>query len=310
MKPVVYIHTNDKQFTGAVLSKHSLITRSSNPDSFEVRFLRLEETPHLLKRDGQEYLRKGRKAVWKNDDLQSFSPLRMMVPQLMGFKGRALVIDPDVFAVGDVCELLNRDMGGKAVMCRHVMDGYRGNGHRFYASSVMLLDCEKLSHWQWDKQIDDMFNMKHDYGPWISLLMEPEENIGEIEEEWNHFDTLNECTKLLHNTERSTQPWKTGLPVDYDTTWAKKKKAAQQSQPVPASKIERILTTFSRHWKKDDSGIEYYKPHPDTNQEKFFFTLLNEALDSGIVTNDFLKSEIKKRHIRPDILSAMSRHAA
>jgi hypothetical protein len=35
------------------------------------------------------------------------------------------------------------------------------------------------------------------------------------EEEWNHHDTLTEKTKLLHNTEIPTQPWKTGLPADY-----------------------------------------------------------------------------------------------
>ena len=52
------------------------------------------------------------------EDLQSFTPLRFMPPQLMGYEGRAIVVDPDVFAVGDVHELLTRDMEGKAVMGR------------------------------------------------------------------------------------------------------------------------------------------------------------------------------------------------
>ena len=48
----------------------------------------------------------GVKRNWRNDDLQSFTPLRFMPPELMGYQGRAVVVDPDVFAVGDVFELL------------------------------------------------------------------------------------------------------------------------------------------------------------------------------------------------------------
>ena len=29
--------------------------------------------------------------TWRNDDLQSFTPLRFMPPQLMGYRGRAVV---------------------------------------------------------------------------------------------------------------------------------------------------------------------------------------------------------------------------
>ena len=47
------------------------------------------------------------------EDLQSFTPLRFMPPQLMGYEGRAIVIDPDVFAVGDVYELLTPRHGGQ-----------------------------------------------------------------------------------------------------------------------------------------------------------------------------------------------------
>src|SRR5204862_121996 len=41
------------------------------------------------------------------------------------------------------------------------------------------------------------------------------ETIGLFEAAWNDFDRLNANTRLLHNTRRRTQPWKTGLPVDY-----------------------------------------------------------------------------------------------
>lgn len=297
MKPVVFIHTNDKQLLGAKLSEYSLKARSKSPDKFDVRLLRLEETPQLYSREGQPYLRKGKLAVWRNADLQSFSPLRLMVPQILNFHGRALVIDPDVFAIGDVYELLARDMGDKAVVCRNMKEGYRGNGVSFYATSVMLLDCSKLGHWKWDRQIDDLFSLKFDYGNWISLRLDPSNHIGELEEEWNHLDTLTSRTKLLHNTERSTQPWKTGLKVDFDTTWGNGKRY------VPGeSKLRQLVAQFWGIFGHNQSSMpEVYLQHPDPQQEVFFFRLLKECLEHGGITEEFLRDEVKRQHLRPDV---------
>ncbi len=304
MKPTVYIHTNDQQMIGAIIAKHSLKSRSAHPDKFDVKILRLEETPHLNKREGQEYLRKGKKAIWQNDDLQSFSPLRMMVPQDMGYKGRALLIDPDVFAIGDVWELLNRDMEGKSIWCRHMDQGYKGNGHKFFASSVMLLDCEKLTHWNWDEQVDQMFSMNFDYGPWIGLLTEPVETLGRLEDEWNHMDTLNEKTKLLHTTERSTQPWKTGLPVDFDTNWRKTKDRSLFNNPNE-SFLNRMLSLI----RKPVDNIEYYQQHPDINQQNVVIDLIKESLSNNTISMDFLKSEIDRKHVRPDLIKILKESA-
>jgi hypothetical protein len=294
MKPVVFIHTNDKQLIGAKVAEYSLKANSRNPDGFDVRIVRLEQTPHLLKREGQSYLRKGRNAIWHNDDLQSFSPLRMMIPQLMNYKGMALVIDPDVFAVADVSELLKIDMYGKSIFCRNISNGYKGNGNGFYATSVMLLDCEKLKHWNWDDQIDQMFNHKLDYGDWISLRLENKDTIGLLDEEWNHFDILNEKTKLLHNTERSTQPWKTGLPVDYDTNWSSK------------SSINNFLRIILDKLKIVGPKSEYYyQKHPDKNQEIFFLKLLKECLRHEIISYELLNSHVKQKNVRSDIFKLL-----
>ena len=144
-KPVVFIHTNEQQMLGAIASAHSFRRQSRHPERFEIRILRLEETPHLHRREGQRYLRMGKMATWHNDDLQSFSPLRRWCRKLMGYQGRALVTDPDVFSVGgDVLELLESDMGGKAVICRN-LPAEKGGGAGKWASSVMLLDCARLT---------------------------------------------------------------------------------------------------------------------------------------------------------------------
>jgi hypothetical protein len=296
-KPTVFIHTNDQQIVGALLAAFSMKRASASPDAFDVRLIRLEQTPHLLKREGKNYTRKGRPAVWYNDDLQSFSPLRRMVPQLMNFSGQAVVTDPDVFAVGDIYELLTMDMGGKAILCRNIVDGYKGSGAAFYASSVMLLDCAKLNHWRWDEDIDAMFSGKLDYGPWIGLTTEDPATIGEIGEEWNSFDKLTAETKLLHTTERSTQPWKTGLAVDFDMTT---KHVVTTSKDKPAGLFDRFLAHFRRRPSKSVINIERYKPHPDPKQERFIFTLLKDALEASEIDENFVRGRIAANDVRPD----------
>src|SRR5690606_37541304 len=118
MKPTVFIHTNDKQMLGAKVSAYSLARNSANADRFDVRILRREDFPFFEACEGRPFLRAGASRIWRNDDLQSFTPLRFMPPELMGYEGRAVVIDPDVFAVGEVWELLSRDMQDKAIMAR------------------------------------------------------------------------------------------------------------------------------------------------------------------------------------------------
>lgn len=300
-KPTVFIHTNDKQILGALVGMYSIKKASRYADSFDVKLIRLEETPHLMKRQGQKYLRKGKIAVWLNEDLQSFSPLRRMVPQLMGFNGRAVVTDPDVFAIGDIYDLLTMDMDGKAVMCRNVSDGYRGNGNHFYASSVMLLDCSRLTHWRWDEEVDLMFEGKLDYGPWIGLKTENLRTIGEIGEEWNSFDKLTPSTKLLHTTERSTQPWKTGLPIDFDlTTKASVTQhygTAQAEMGVFSGLLARMFR--SRPVEKP-TDVERYRKHPDPEQEKLFFELLRGAIEAGYVDKSLVKQCMAENDVRKD----------
>ena len=99
-------------------------------------------------------------------------------------------------------------------MCRP-KSGRKGRKGAF-ASSVMLLDCAKLRHWRFEENFAEMFKpSKRDYMDWVSLKLEDPATIGLLENQWNDFDNLTEQTKLLHNTKRKTQPWKTGLKVDY-----------------------------------------------------------------------------------------------
>ena len=93
MKAGVFIQTNHKQITGAVVAEHALRRYSSNNDKFDVTIMDMRDYPFFAEHEGREYLRDGVHRVWLNDDLQSFTPTRFLPPQLMGYEGRAVVIE-------------------------------------------------------------------------------------------------------------------------------------------------------------------------------------------------------------------------
>ena len=261
---------------GARVSAHSFKRFARDPDSFDVQIISTADHPRLNIR-GQSILRGGMVRPWDPDDLQSFTPLRFFPPDAMGHQGIALVTDPDVFAVADVGELFSRDLQGKAVWA--VPRPGHNQSRDYIATSVMLLDCAKLPHWQFDRDLDDLFAHHFDYVDWIELKREDRSTIGLLEPEWNDFDRLTSRTKLLHTTKRRTQPWKTGLPVDYTLR-------------------ERGWTDPFRRLRR-----RKYDAHPDPRQEALFFSLLAELVDSGDVTRSDLAAEMNANHVRHDALS-------
>ena len=289
-RPVVFVHTNAKQRLGALVSARSFRRNARDPGAFDVRLIEAERCEALRAAEGRTFLRAGHRRAWRMDDLQSFTPLRFAVPDAMGHRGVALVVDPDVFAVGDAGELFARDREGKAIWCR-ARPGHNG-APDYLASSVMLLDCVRLPHWRFEERLEDLFAGRLDYVDWIELRTEPRESIGLLEPEWNDFDRLTPETRLLHTTKRRTQPWKTGLPVDFTLR-------ERGFGPIPAALVRPVL----RLW----TARNRYKPHPDPNQEAYFFALLAECLDLGEVTRAEVEDGIKRRHIRPDALALAER---
>jgi hypothetical protein len=294
VKPTIFIHTNHKQIVGALVSEYSMRRNSKQPNAFDIRIIQTRDYSFLRAREDQEYLRDGVTRRWHVEDLQSFTPLRFMPPELMGYQGRAVVVDPDVFAVGDVWDLLSRDMQGAAIMCRP------RSGHKekqgVLATSVMLLDCAKLTHWQCEQQFNELFEFKRDYAQWIGLFYEDRSTIKLFENEWNDFDKLTTATKMLHNTKRRTQPWKTGLPVDF----------------LPPEKPAGMpwlgyLHRMRRKLFGDYTFLGHYVRHPDPNQEKFFFGLLRECVDKGIVSESLLREEMRQNHVRHDAFQVLEK---
>ena len=282
MKNTVFIHTNAKQMVGAIIGRHSLKRTSADPDAFDVKIISREDFPFFEGYEGRKFLRSGNWRAWENNDLQSFTPLRFAPPKLMGYQGRAVVIDPDIFAVRDINELMQHDMQGKAI-CARPRPGHNKRND-YIASSVMLLDCAKLTHWNLEVQFEQLFRGEVDYENWMLLTHEPAGSIGFLAEHWNDFDRLNPETRLLHNTKRRTQPWKTGLPIDF-------------TNRVPF--IGKFLPMASIKLPGR------YKAHPDARQEAFFFAMMKECVDTGQIDRAMIESEMVSDHLRHDALEKL-----
>ncbi len=286
MRNTVFVHTNEKQMIGALVSAHSMRRNSATPDAFEVKLIRAEDYPWYQEFDGKSYLREKRQATWEANDLQTFTTTRFMPPQLMGYEGRSIVVDPDVFAVRDVMELFNRDMAGKAVMARF-RSGHKGYAD-YIATSVMLMDNSKLTHWNVEKDFAAMFRNERDYEVWMRLGYEDISTIGKLEDHWNDFDNLDSKTRMIHNTKRRTQPWKTGLPVDF--TNRKGLFGILPASWTPQGWIKRRKLPGS-YWR-----------HPDQRQEQYFFALLKECVENGTIAPALLKKHMDQNHVRHDAL--------
>jgi len=277
----VFIQANARQMLGAKISAQSYKKASNHPDSFDVKIMDAADFPRLMQ-SGQSILRAGHIREWDPDDLQSFTPLRFAPPSLMQFQGKAVVTDPDCFGVGDVAELFDRNMGDKAIMAVPRPGHNRRND--YIATSVMLLDCAKLKHWDFDQEVDDLFAHRFDYIDWIELKREDPATIGFLEPEWNDFDRLTPKTRILHTTKRRTQPWKAGLPIDYTLR-------------------ERGPFDFLRRLKR-----RRYEQHPDRNQEALVYSLLADLVDRGDVSKQELVAEMAANHVRHDSLELVDRY--
>lgn len=274
----VFIHTNNKQFLGAILAKYAIEKTASRPIAVEV--INVDELEIFKEFAGKKYLRSGEIRAYDPKDLQSFTISRFMPPELTGFSGKAVVIDPDIFALTDIHELFDVDMKGKSIAC------CRKN--EWWDTSVMLLDCDKLKHWKIKDILDQLADKKLDYTDLFALKKENAESmIIEIPRIWNSLDKLVPETKMLHTTNRLTQPWKTGLPIDFT-----RNKMPKILGLIPREPIHKIMGKYPTH----------YQPHPDKKIEEFFLNLLRDAIKDGVISKKFVEEEINYGHIRGDLV--------
>lgn len=283
MPKKAFIQTNNKQLFGARLAKFAIERYLADRNTISVEIINVDELPAFQSFSGKTYLRNGVLTTYNRNDLQSFTLSRFMPPELMNYEGRALVIDPDIFALTDISELLGLEMENKSIACCAKKNAWD--------TSVMVLDCAKLRHWNIEEILQKLEKKELDYTDIITLKTEPEENIKELPRKWNNLDTLNSDTKMLHTTNRLTQPWKTGLPIDFT-----RNKMPKLFGVVPRESIHKLLGKYPTH----------YQPHPDKEIEKFFLQLTSDALKSSVITKEEIADEVSKKNIRDDIFKLIN----
>jgi len=281
MERKVFIQSNNKQGLGAYLAKYAIERFFKGADKIPVEIIHVDELDVFKKFAHKEYLfNKTEKRIYNPDDLQSFTLTRFMPAERMDFSGKAVVIDPDIFALTNIAELFEKNMEGHSILACGKKSAWD--------SSVMLLDCKKLAHWKISEILDQLTQQKNDYTTIMSLL---NEDVGELSRDWNDLDKLTPATKMLHTTQRLTQPWKTGLPIDFT-----RNKMPKLFGIIPREPIHKLLGRYPTHYQK----------HPDQSIEDFFFTLTKDALKDGAVTTDDIQKEIDSGHVRPDLLDKVA----
>lgn len=275
----VFIRMNNKQLLGAMLGKYAILRHAQHPEQISVTFINVDEIPLFKSFEGKKYKRSDYQLTYKLNDLQSFTLAAFMAPELCNYQGRALVIDPDVFALTDVGPLFERPLDGSSLLARRKKSGWD--------TSVMMLDCSRLAHWKMSRILDDLAGFRINYDDWMSLH---HEKVSDLEIGWNSWDKIDSDTKMLHTTNRLTQPWKTGLKIDF--TWNPRGKVFRI---IPKEWLLRLLGKIPKT----------YQPHPDKNIELFFFHLLKDAMEGGVVTERLIKDEIAAKHVRSDMLDKL-----
>ena len=207
----IFCGTDESQDVATRVLEHSFRKHASGPVEFVE--MRLGRNVHVPKPKDE-----------KNRARTPFSFFRFCIPELAGFRGRALYCDADMQVFADVAELWRIPFGEQRVLCTNQPEApAHWKNHAFFRPgrqfSVMLLDCSRLD-WKIQEIVERMDRGEFGYQQLLHecCLVRPEEIADRIPSEWNHLDHFemppaaagapSPGTKLVHYTVVSTQPWK------------------------------------------------------------------------------------------------------
>lgn len=178
----VWIATEPMQRISSLVLRHSLTRRASEPlDVKEMSGLSL----------GCE-----------NQFFTGFSIYRFHVPFLMGYAGKAVVMDTDIVNLSDIAELFNTPMTSAAMA--------RRRDRKSFYTSVMLLDCEKLQHWkvvEWGPTLARN-RVKYHKTMWGIPGGFSGNDLTDLNPAWNSLDDAPATAKQIHYTNLGRQPWR------------------------------------------------------------------------------------------------------
>jgi len=198
----IFVGTDRSQRLGVRALEYSIAKNTQRP--FTLRSLESVQLPQP--RDLRQVQRTG------------FSFSRFAIPQLMGFKGKALYMDADMLVFKDIGLLWDTPFNGKKMLVQAdsshstssspgLLEKFRPQKQRPKQSSVSLLDCERLN-WHAEEIIAGL-DGKYTYSELMSdLCILSEKELGyTIPYQWNSLEYWDSSTCNIHYTDMQTQPW-------------------------------------------------------------------------------------------------------
>ena len=146
-----------------------------------------------------------------------FGFVRFQVPELFGYRGKAIYMDADQLVFSDVRGLVDELDDDHAIgIVRSIFGTFGGRPvAERNETSVMVLDCEKLTDWSSDTIFENVVPNGATLGPgqlhyidFMRLAWVDPGLIQSIDNCWNHYNVVNEDTKLVHFSHVRDQPWK------------------------------------------------------------------------------------------------------
>lgn len=151
----------------------------------------------------------------RNGQRTGFSFSRFCIPELAGYRGRAIYMDADMQVFHDIRSLWEIPFDGRHVLVqesvKHAEETLRkanAPARRKKQCAVMLLDCDKL-RWDVREIVRGLDEGRYDYPRLMDeLCIVPEDKVGyKVPFEWNSLEHYDSGTCLIHYTDMGTQPW-------------------------------------------------------------------------------------------------------
>lgn len=147
----------------------------------------------------------------------NFGFVRFHVPEMCSYRGKAIYLDADQLVFEDIKRLHDSLDDEHGVALVNSPEGYFGNkpvGQQ-NQTSVMVLNCESLRDWNpkvmFEPVVPNRTELKDGqihYRDFMMLSWMDPNRIQPLDPRWNHFNIINEDTKLVHFSHVRSQPWK------------------------------------------------------------------------------------------------------
>jgi hypothetical protein len=196
----IFVGADRSQYLAVLVLEHSIKRHTS----LNIKLRSMQDTVLPDPKD----IRQGKRT--------GFSFARFAIPQIMGYKGRAIYLDADMLVFRDFRELWNLSFAGAKVIIQEDLPAKAQNQakpgalkKRIKQCSVMLLDCEALKDWDPARIIEGLDGQYtyHELLYEMCILDESEINYG-VPFEWNSLEYYEPGkTGLIHFTDMNTQPW-------------------------------------------------------------------------------------------------------